>query len=113
MLIFFAQVCCSHVCSPSPYFVALWDGFTGSCATIFSASNYGGSMNQGATMRFSLIEEANSLIAGGERYGFAVTVCVGFVPLKPLLRNLVHAGGSISTVECLFFLRDNYIFDCS
>lgn len=40
----------------------------GSCATIFSASNYGGSMNQGATMRFSLNETDDSFAAGGLRW---------------------------------------------
>lgn len=41
----------------------------GCCATIFSASNYGGSMNQGATMRFSLNETDESFAAGGLRWG--------------------------------------------
>ncbi|CAM9645564.1 unnamed protein product, partial [Phaeothamnion confervicola] len=42
----------------------------GSCATIFSASNYGGSMNSGATMRFSLVESEteDSFVAGGARH---------------------------------------------
>lgn len=39
----------------------------GCCATIFSASNYGGSMNQGATMQFSLNETDDSFAAGGMR----------------------------------------------
>lgn len=48
-------------------FINLYRTRTGCCATIFSASNYGGSMNQGATMQFSLNETDDSFAAGGIR----------------------------------------------
>lgn len=57
----------SHECVEEGFDLPFEDEMEGSCATIFSASNYGGSMNQGATMRFSLREESDSFIAGGER----------------------------------------------
>ncbi|CAM9342406.1 unnamed protein product, partial [Hapterophycus canaliculatus] len=57
----------SHECVEEGFDLPFEDEMEGCCATIFSASNYGGSMNQGATMRFSLNESDDSLAAGGMR----------------------------------------------
>ncbi|CAB1103637.1 unnamed protein product [Ectocarpus sp. CCAP 1310/34] len=57
----------SHECVEEGFDLPFEDEMEGCCATIFSASNYGGSMNQGATMRFSLNETDDSFAAGGMR----------------------------------------------
>lgn len=57
----------SHECVEEGFDLPFEDDMEGSCATIFSASNYGGSMNQGATMQFSLTESDDSFAAGGAR----------------------------------------------
>eukprot|EP00903_Cladosiphon_okamuranus_P008563 g8217.t1 len=57
----------SHECVEEGFDLPFEDDEEGCCATIFSASNYGGSMNQGATMQFSLNETDDSFAAGGMR----------------------------------------------
>ncbi|CAM9845367.1 unnamed protein product [Ectocarpus fasciculatus] len=57
----------SHECVEEGFDLPFEEEMEGCCATIFSASNYGGSMNQGATMQFSLNETDDSFAAGGMR----------------------------------------------
>ncbi|CAN0117700.1 unnamed protein product, partial [Discosporangium mesarthrocarpum] len=56
----------SHECVEDGFDLPYEGDMAGACATIFSASNYGGSMNMGATMRFSRVSEGeDSFVAGG------------------------------------------------
>mmetsp|Transcript_11157 Transcript_11157/g.15887 ORF Transcript_11157/g.15887 Transcript_11157/m.15887 type:complete len:700 (+) Transcript_11157:133-2232(+) len=56
----------SHECVEEGFDLPFEDFMEGTCATIFSASNYGGSMNRGAVMNFSFIDGDDSYLAGGE-----------------------------------------------
>jgi serine/threonine-protein phosphatase with EF-hand domain len=56
----------SHECVEDGFDLPFEDFMEGTCATIFSASNYGGSMNRGAVLNFSLNDNDDSFLAGGE-----------------------------------------------
>ncbi|CAM9525544.1 unnamed protein product [Chrysoparadoxa australica] len=56
----------SHECVEDGFDLPYEGEQEGACCTIFSASNYGQSMNQGATMTFSWEETDESFVAGGE-----------------------------------------------
>ncbi len=61
----------SHECVEAGFDLPFEDEMEDTCATVFSASNYGGSTNKGAVIKFSYKEMHNSKPAGGKLYGFS------------------------------------------
>eukprot|EP01084_Bolivina_argentea_P239361 402330_1 len=66
-----AMVVRSHECVEEGYDLPFEGDMEYTCATIFSASNYGGSMNRGAVMKFSYLRRSGSKIAGGSKFGIS------------------------------------------
>ncbi len=65
-----AMVVRSHECVKEGFDLPFEEDMENSCVTIFSASNYGGSMNRGAVIKFSYeTGRTSSAIAGGSRFG--------------------------------------------
>ncbi len=62
----------SHECVEEGFDLPFEGKMEHTCATVFSASNYGGSMNRGAVVKFSYKEGPKSRLAGGDSYGNAV-----------------------------------------
>ncbi len=59
----------SHECAEEGFDLPFEGHMEDTCATVFSASNYGGSMNKGAVIKFSYKEKYKSKLAGGRLFG--------------------------------------------